>query len=70
MLFTLVLNFIACLLFVPPSSAQGNPAQCPSNITYTVVHGDDCRRIARAHSIPTALLISVNNADCANLWSM
>ncbi|KAL3486058.1 hypothetical protein BJX62DRAFT_242386 [Aspergillus germanicus] len=69
MLFTFVLNFIACLLFVRQSIAQPNPNECPSNITYTVVAGDDCGRIARAQGVPMALLISVNTADCANLWS-
>ncbi|KAL2857220.1 hypothetical protein BJY01DRAFT_136766 [Aspergillus pseudoustus] len=68
MLLTLVINLIVCGLFVPLSSAQ---AQCASNITYTVVAGDDCGSIARAHGVPMASLISANELrpDCANLWS-
>ncbi|KAL5342188.1 hypothetical protein BJX70DRAFT_337961 [Aspergillus crustosus] len=66
--------FLATLLFGLQSSARylerGQALEdCITNSTYTVVKGDNCAKIAKAHSVPRGALISLNGIrpECANL---
>ncbi|KAL2867686.1 uncharacterized protein BJX67DRAFT_352083 [Aspergillus lucknowensis] len=71
---TLVLQFITTIVFASHGSARygqtsANFTTCASNMSYTVVPGDNCGRIARAHNVPMAALVSLNDLrpDCADL---
>ncbi|KAL4861348.1 hypothetical protein BDV12DRAFT_204109 [Aspergillus spectabilis] len=64
----------AVLLFSLESSARYLQASqtledCITNSTYTVAKGDNCAKIAKAHSVPRGALISLNGIrpECANL---
>lgn len=44
-------------------------AACLSGKAYAVISGDDCGKIATAHSVPRGALMSLNNIlpDCSDL---
>ncbi|KAL4863002.1 hypothetical protein BDV12DRAFT_206856 [Aspergillus spectabilis] len=65
---------IAALLFALQINARylqldDTPAGCITNTTYAVVSGDNCAKVAKAHSVPRGSLISLNGlrSECANL---
>ncbi|KAL4916430.1 hypothetical protein BDW62DRAFT_106230 [Aspergillus aurantiobrunneus] len=72
------ITFSAYVLSIPLLISQGSAGylpnnnaipDCSTNQTYTVVSGDTCSRIARAHGVPRGSLVFFNDvrSDCADL---